>query len=340
MRLFQDDPWPFKVRLVVWDSMGNAEWARVGMQTLAEEKHVRAVIGPLLSRTAAAVASEAERWNIPVMTLSTVRGMGHGGTVLFHNSVSHRAMVATVAEYSVEELGILAYAVLYPRNAYGQMYRRLFEEEVIWRGGEVVAVASYSDEQVDFGDIIKTMVPFKVPEATESTASGESVDRDPVPIINFEAIFIPDDAETVRLLVPQLAYYDITGVQLLGTSGWNTRSLIEDGGKFVEGAIFVDGFFESSPLPEVQAFVEDFTSTFGTNPSLIEALSFDATSVILKRFQKNGGYYSSAMLRQSLMSIDSYRGVSGLSGFGPDGEGLRRYFLLTVGGGEIRQIIK
>ncbi|NIQ94532.1 MAG: hypothetical protein GWN87_10185, partial [Desulfuromonadales bacterium] len=64
--------------------------------------------------------------------------------------------------------------------------------------------------------------------------------------VDFDALFIPDYADRVGMIAPQLAYYGIEELPLLGINGWNSPDLLRVAGAFVEGAIFVDGFFAYS----------------------------------------------------------------------------------------------
>lgn len=321
---FQPEKWPFKVRLIIWDDQGDPSRAKEGVRALAK-RGVTAIIGPLLSQTSQVAAEEAEAQKIPLMTLSPLMGIAKEGRYVFQNSLTHASQVKTLVNYVFKELGITTYAILYPRNPYGLTFRKLFQQEVEDRGGKVVVLASYTDDQTDFGDVIKGMVKYQPTRDPK---------KKPKPIINFEAIFIPDDCRRVNLLVPQLAYYDITDVKLLGTNGWNSPELVRENGQFFEGAIFVDGFFQDSPLPWVRSFVMDFEETFRFSPTLLESLGFESTEVILKTISKRG-----LLSSEALLSIQGYNGTSGITGFNADGEGIRNLFLLTVSQGKIRQIL-
>ncbi len=50
-----------------------------------------------------------------------------------------------------------------PKDAYGQTFMALFQEEVIRQGGRVVGVASYDTQQTYFGAVIR-----KLPSNSES----------------------------------------------------------------------------------------------------------------------------------------------------------------------------
>ena len=322
---FQPPEGSFRVRLIIWDSQGDPARAREGVRVLTEKKHVIAIIGPLLSHTTLAAAQEAEDRKVPIITLSSLQGIAHKGNYVFQNSLTHASQTTTLVRYAFEELGIRTYAILYPRDAYGLTFRRLFQQEVEKLGGKVVVAVSYVDDQTDFKDVIKGMVTYEPPKKPKEK---------PKPIINFQAIFIPDDFKKINLVVPQLAYYDIIEVQLLGTNGWDSPELIRNSGKFIEGAVFVDGFYKDSPLPSVRSFVRSFEDTFHFSPTLLDALGFDATTVILRAISSKG-----AFSREDLLSFRGYVGVTGFTGFTPDGEGVRNLFLLTVSKGKIRQIL-
>jgi branched-chain amino acid transport system substrate-binding protein len=324
MGAFRPPDGPFRVRLVIWDDQGDPARAREGVKTLAEKEKVIAIIGPLHSQTARAAAEEAELRKIPLITLSPLQGIVQKRKYIFQNSVTNASQVKTLVQYAVKELGIRTYAILYPRNTYGQTFRGLFQQEVESRGGKVLVAASYADDQMDFGDIIRGMVRYPKPQKPKEK---------PKPIFDFKAIFVPDDVNRITLVVPQLAYNDITPVQLLGNNGWNSSELVRDGEKFFEGAVFVDGFFVDSPSPAVRSFAQDFEDTFHSSPMLLEALSFDTTAFILKILNSTG-----VVSPETILSFREYVGVTGLTGFTPEGEGIRNLFLLQVSEGKIRQI--
>jgi branched-chain amino acid transport system substrate-binding protein len=325
MGAFQPQEGSFRIRLIIWDSRGDPARAREGVKVLARQEHVLAIIGPLLSHTTETAAEEAERQGVPLITLSPLQGAAYRGDHVFQNSLTFAPQVKTLVKYTFHDLGIRDYAILYPRDAYGFTFRRLFQQEVERWGGEVVATASYADDQTDFGEIMRGMVRYE---------KSRDPKEKPKPIFDFEAIFIPDDFKRINLLVPQLAYYDITEVQLLGTNGWHSSELIRNSGKFVEGAIFVDGFFRESPLPVVKSFVMDFADTFPFPPTLLDALGFDTTKIILRTISDKGHFS-----REALLSFTGYTGVTGFTGFTPEGEAMKDLFLLTVSEGKIRQIL-
>src|SRR5262249_53467788 len=127
------------------------------------------------------------------------------------------------------------------------------------------------------------------------------------PVVDFDAMFIPDSARTVRLVAPAIAAEDVitTGcdtkelevvkkttkneqlrtVQLLGTSLWDSPDLVDERSgiaRYVQCSIFVDVFFAQSDRPETKKFVEDYNSAYHRLPGFLEAHAFDAASLIKK----------------------------------------------------------
>ena len=49
---------------------------------------------------------------------------------------------------------------------------------------------------------------------------------------------------------------------MLGESGWNHPELVKRAGAFVEGAVFMDGFFAGAADPQVREFVQNYRAMF------------------------------------------------------------------------------
>jgi ABC-type branched-subunit amino acid transport system substrate-binding protein len=235
----------------------------------------------------------------------------------------------------VGDLKLTTFGVLSPEDKLGRELAELFVREVEQRGGRVVARQSYAGSDTDFRRPIRLLQGLD-PDAAEPEPpkGGAPLPPRPAP---FQALFIPDAAERAGLIAPQLAYYGLENVQLLGTSGWNSLELIRRGGRFVEGALFVDGFFLDSPSPLVQDFVTRFAVRFGEEPSLLEAQGYDAAGILLTVLARPD-VRSREDLRRALAEVRLYPGVTGAITIDAQGEVRRPLFLLQVRDGEIVQL--
>jgi ABC-type branched-subunit amino acid transport system substrate-binding protein len=132
------------------------------------------------------------------------------------------------------------------------------------------------------------------------------------------------------LIAAQLRFYDVV-VPLLGASGWNDRSVIKIGGKYVEDAIFPDAFFPDSQDAATQRFVKEYRARYRATPDVFAALAYDATATLVRGL-KNGAT-SGERLREELTRMAGFAGVSGLTGFGADGDAQRRFSWIQIRNG-------
>ena len=155
------------------------------------------------------------------------------------------------------------------------------------------------------------------------------------PYVDFDALFIPDVAERVGLILPQLRFYDIDDVVLVGPNDWNDPRLLEIAERDATGATFVGAFHPGSDDPAVQAFVAGFSSAFGRTPDLAAAIGFDAAGLIQAAVNRLG-HPSSRDLRSDLQDVRGFEGMSGLTGFSDEGVPRRRLQLLQVRNNQIQ----
>lgn len=333
--VFNPLPEGIPMKLVIKDSKGSPEVAADAVYELANEDKVICIIGPLLSATAEAAAKKAQELEVPILVLSQKSKITEIGDFVFRNSLTPNLQVKAVADYAIQTLGLTRFAILYPENHYGDSFMKLFWDEVQKQDGEVVGMESYGPNQNDFQNEIKRLVGLYYPNDSINEKGGED-EQDLSPIIGFDALFIPDYYDKVGLILPQLAYYDVLGIQLLGTSGWNSSQLIKMAKEYVQGAIFVDGFFKDSPYPFVQSFINKYKSTFGEEPNALEAQAFDSTNIIIDLI--NQGINSRDELKESLYGVKDYPGVSGATSFNEIGDSEKILFTLKIKGINIIQL--
>ena len=151
--------------------------------------------------------------------------------------------------------------------------------------------------------------------------------------LNYDAIFIPGFYDKVGLIIPQLYFYNIDNIPMLGGSGWNSQELVENARNYLKTAKFVDGFSQDSDREEIRKFVDDFISSFGEAPTLLSAQSYDAAKIYLKIIQE--GAANRLDVQKALYSILNYPGVSGITTILPSGDSEKVLLKLFVQGGGI-----
>ncbi len=151
--------------------------------------------------------------------------------------------------------------------------------------------------------------------------------------VNYDALFIPGDYESAGLILPALAFYNIIGVQIIGSDRYASPELIKIGGKYSEGVVFTGEFMPNLDNVTVRNFVDNFENAFGETPNVNAARSFDAITLLLEMIES--GADTKQKLAESIKTMKPFAGASGELYIGPEGKLGKKPFLLTVTGKKI-----
>lgn len=320
-----------EIQLIVKDSAGDAELTVAAIRELVLENNVAAIIGPLSQVAAEPAAKEAQKLMVPIITLTQRESVTDIGNYVFRNFLSNEQQTRALAEYAVLGLGYRHFAILYPNDNYGKKLANLFANEASRLEAEVQRMESYDPSQTDFSTQIKKLLGSRPPNP------GGGSNLEPNSTSSFEAIFIPDSHSQVGLIAPQLAYHDVTGVRLLGTNLWNSSKLIEMAGSYLEGAVFVDGFFSESTQPLTRQFVSRYKDIFDEKPGYPEAQAYDTMRFLIKALDQPE-VISRSQLRDAILRTGTLFGVTGTASVGPSGEVYNPPFLITIKNREMEEI--
>ena len=161
----------------------------------------------------------------------------------------------------------------------------------------------------------------------------------PVLELDFSGIIIPDFYQRVRLLAPQLAFYDLTDCRFFGTRGWNAPQLAEDAGQQVEGALFVDAFCHEGDAPRLLVeYRDNYEAMFGEAASIYDAYGYDTMELVrrvLAALQQDGQDINPETLRERLLALRDVPMVTGMTSVSSVGEIEKKLFNLSFQGGRI-----
>jgi len=164
---------------------------------------------------------------------------------------------------------------------------------------------------------------------------GRSREDELEPIVDFDALFIPDAAKKAGLIIPQLAYYDIEDVVLIGTNLWHSKQLINMSRDYIQNAILTDGFFTESKRSAIKLFSNRFKAIYGTPPGFIQAVAYDSTRIVLRALL-NPGIRFRSHLKDELLSLVDFEGVTGSTSFDYKGDAIKMPFILQIRGGKFQ----
>ena len=363
------------IRLLIRDTRGDPGTAVAMLRELARDPEVVGIVGPLLTSEAQACAPEAQQAGIPLITLSQREDVARGADYVFLNGLSMRQQVETLVGYAEKGLGCTRFAVLYPEDNYGRLARDLFVKRVQETGGRVVSSVSYGDQEADFQEEIRRLAgtaagwpeghapepasAFRTAAGPGTGTAGDAPPAGEVPeppgegsgfpsglgtewgarraLLPFDALFLPDNYRKVALIAPTLAFQDLRGIVLLGTSAWNSPHLAESAGEYLREAVFVDGFFSESSMPPVPDFVVEFRNEFQREPGVLEALSYDSLMILAEGFGRAQPKTRSG-LRDAMAHLEGYPGLSGFTRFDEEGCAQKTLYLLAIKDKRIQQI--
>ena len=365
------------IRLVVKDSQGEPSIAAQAVETLVLEHHVVAVMGPIFSAEALSAAAKAEELSVPLLTLSHREGLAEIGPYVFRTALTTAAQVKALAEVAFDSLHMRRFALLYPRNAYGLSFMAAFWDEVDRRQGDIVGAEVYEADATTFREPVRRLVGRwhvsarpDYRQAVEALrrqklsplrmrSELEKLDKTLPPLVDFDALVIPDSGRTIGLLTPALAFEDITlthdpktlermrrasgnsalaPITLMGASTWNSPQLLDSCETYCEDAVFVDAYFAGSADAHVRDFIAAFRqASGGAEPYLSEAQAFDTAGLLRQALSSAPAPRDRRALRDQLLQLPLYRGVTGALRFAGGGEVQRQLFTLTIKEHSIRQ---
>ncbi len=366
---------PFKV--VARDTRGEPDGAAQALEELALQEGAIAVLGGFISAEAPRAAAVAQELEVPFLSLSRAEKVTDAGPFVFRLMLTAQAQAQALAWFAFERRGLRRFAILYPNVPYGVELANAFWDEVDARGGEVRAAESYEYDRTTFAPLVKDMVGKlyldERPDWLDKAKEIAKEEKDPYrrakalerarkalePIVDFDAVFIPDFAKNLALVAPALAVEDVVTttcdpkelerirkaaaredlkpVQLLGANGWDDPQLVERSGKYVQCSVFVDGFFSASERPETRRFVDAFLKRYGKPPSILEASAYDAARMVRQAVERDKATTREAV-RADLAALKGFKGATGDVGFDARREPQKALFFLTVDKAGLREL--
>ncbi len=308
-----------EIELNIMDTGGDPEKAAEAARELIVEERVIGIAGPIQRETAQAAARVAQDFGAPIVTMTQLEEITDIGSMVFRNSVTPRDQVKSLVWYATTAMGVKNFAVLYPDHSYGQLFNRVFTEEASKQGATVTLSIPYEPGQSDLRDEIKRI-----------SLKQRQID----------ALFIPDSYVAAATIAPQLTFYNVVRIKLLGSSQWNNPRLIElTRGQMasIEGAVFPAPFFAESTEASVQSFVREFMNCYDRVPDVYEAMGYETVRLMVTRLSETGAD-DREEFRKALSDTTGFPTFNGYMSAQPDRSFHRPLFLLQVKDGEITDI--
>jgi len=332
-------------KIFVKDSGSNPISAQNAVEELYSRHGVMAVIGPIASKEAIAVGEKAQSLGLPNISLSSKEGVSDKSPYLFQTGLTPGVQIENLVRYAVQGKGFKRFAILAPNNAFGRDMAQSFWDYVTANGATVASYQLYPPDEKDFQDQVRSMVGLQdlkyrklevaklaeyVKEIKAKTGKEPKVQLPP--LIDFDAIFIPDSPKAVSQAAASLHYYDVSHVPLLGTAEWNSEQFYRRSGNLIRSAIFPAGLYLGSVQASTKDFVKNYQEAYGQTPDLLAAQSYEAM-LILSAALENSRSEDRNQLANALSTMREFESPLGTLSFDAQRIGRRKMAVLSLDGG-------
>jgi branched-chain amino acid transport system substrate-binding protein len=196
------------------------------------------------------------------------------------------------------------------KNDYSVGLAEFFSKNFVAAGGRIVAEQSYSGSDTEFR-----------PQLTA------------IKTTNPDVLFLPGFYTEVGQIAIQTRDLGIT-VPMVGGDGWDSPTVIQIGGKSIDGSYFSDHYFVGDPRPIVQRFVSAIRQRYGHNPEANAALGYDALHILADAIKKSGSL-DKKKIRDNIAATQNYQGVSGVITMGPDRDPIKPVAMIKIENGQM-----
>ena len=312
-------------QLTILDSQGQPDKVRKAVQTLVTKHHVIAIVGGVLSRTAAALAEEIQNFGVPAILMSQKSNLTKTGHYVFQNGLTASLVSNQLTDYLINRLKIKRFAILYPNDLYGMEYANTFWSAVEEKGGTITGAQFYKPGETDFNgpirrltgiyylkdrieeykDKLKTWYLKKSYLSKRRTPPPENILS---PVVDFEVLFIPDSIKALSLIAPHIVYNDIKNIKLVGPTLWNQEKTLKKHSKYIDNIVFTDPGLSTDKFKKTD-FYKQFLHIFNYKPRIFEVLAYES-ALALHQIIASGADTRNE-LRKDLENFKEFHGPMG-----------------------------
>ena len=285
-----------QLRLIAENSLGTVDGAIAAYEKLVYSDNVCAIIGPVFTSPALAVAQRCYEDGIVMITPSaTHKDVTSVGDFVYRTVPSDSLQSEVAAHYFYEVMGLRNIACLYAMNDYSQGLATGVEEIFTQLGGTVSAMETCMVGDRDF----RTQLG-----AIRSTDA--------------EAIYIPNyTVEDAQIL--EQAYQLGMNLPFLSSDGFSDPEIYNLAGDFTDGVIYV-----GPAQAEASTILTDFTAAYsaaydGDLPDSFATNAYDATYILAAAIDRAGSADRQA-INDEVKATTDFSGANGIINFADNGD--------------------
>ena len=284
-----------RFKFIIADDTSTPEGAVAAFNKLIHEEAVSVILGPASSSaTQAAFPIAQENQVVAISPTSAARGLSAIGDFVFRILLTTDVVILKGIEATYTKLGYQRVATIYDETDLFSTDRDEALREVLTAiGVEVLTTKSFQSDNTDF-----------------------SAQLTRIKALNPDAIF-------VSALPPEKPGILIQGHELGISTPIIISSLtsveVEAAGAAAEGAITFIGWLSTDVTPGNQAFVQNYSTTFGMEPDSFAASSYTSVYILAEAI-KNAQSTDAISIRDALANIRDFDTVLGKFSFDANGD--------------------
>lgn len=319
--------------LLVHDTRGTPEGAAEAAR-LAIADGARLIIGPLLSPSVRAVSDQARAAGVPVVAFSSDRTVVGDG--VYTMGFFPADEVKRVVDYAAAQ-GANSFALLAPRDAYGETVSKAMNAAVWEAGGFVVQTEFYDPQISDFSEPVKRIAHYEerrqalLDQRRDLEARADEVSQlalkrlenlQTLGEVPYDALLLADGGKRLVAVAAMLPFFDVDPkkVKILGTGQWDEQGL------GAEPAL-VGGWFAAPDPGQRRAFSDKYLSAYGNRPHRLATLAYDATALSVVLGAQNAARPYTA---EELAKASGFAGRDGIFRFSQTGAVERGLAVLQI----------
>ena len=303
-------PSGIKLKFIIEDDQSTIDGAVEAFNKLIHQEDVSIILGPATSgQTEMTFPIAQENQVVAISPTSAARGLSAIGDYVFRVSLTTDRLIPPGIEVTQTKLGYQRAATMYDETDFFSTDGDASVQEVLTaKGVEVITTETFQGGDTDF---------------------SEQLTR--IQTLNPDVIF-------VSCLSPEKPGILMQGRELGISAPFIVRTLtaadVQAAGAAAEGAITFVGWGTALDTPGNQAFVENYSTKFGTEPTNYAARSY-ATLHILAAAIANAQSTDAAAIRDALASIRDFDTIFGKFSFDANGDAVYDEKVLIVKDGKL-----
>lgn len=331
------------ITLRVEDTASDAETTIAAYERLADES-VNLIIGPLLADATEALLPHLES-GLPVISLTGRTDLAGQSEALFIHTMSPLAQIHVMANYAWQQNARRMIVISDDNGSSMAGETEMFVSAFEALGGEILQTLNLDSTTLDHRDELRQLrfdtdseeVLLDLDE--DLAVFMPEMDMEIRMPVNFDAAYLALNGKQVALLAGQLAYADISGMPLYGSSRWQDGHLLDDRGRYLSNARFAasNAGSDTSDNMDDQARAQlhfMYRETWGNSkPSELATLAYDTMQIATVITSHLG--LEKGDIRLQLQDQEGFPALTGHVRFDASGVGQKQLDIFSIQKGKI-----